>query len=360
MTAEDKESAGAPAPIPALPDSGQDFGLRVVRPALAAFLTLGSLAWSADLYRAVGLVLFIEQFLAGMLGVALALVFIHYPAKRKSERTRIPWYDAVLSAVGLAAGLYVAIVFPELSKRLISAPADGLLVSAIFFVLCIEGLRRAVGYSLVVIVLFFVVYALVGHLVPGELETRKVELDALLTYLSLDTSALLGLAMVVGTTIVLTFVFFGQLLLLSGGSTLLQRSVAAPHGALPGRLRQDIDHRLQPVRLGLRRRRFQHRRHRCGHHPDDENDSGFSPRFAASVEAVASTGGQLMPPVMGAVAFLMADFLEMPYKRNRHRRRWCRRCSTTSRSSSRPISRPRSAGITRRTAKAEIPTRPRG
>ncbi len=293
--------------------SSSDPALRYVRPVLAALLTSGSLAWSADLYRDIGLVLFPEQFLSGMLGLALALVFLHYPARRGSDRTRVPVADLAAAALGLGAGAYVAVCFPELSERLDSDPLDGLIVSVVFVVLCIEGLRRSVGNSLTIVVAVCIAYSLVGHLMPGALETRQIEFRSFLTYLALDTSALLGLAMVVGTTVVITFVFFGQLLMRSGGSqffsdislVLMGRyrggsakiSIIASSlfGSVSGVAVSNIV-ATGVVTIPMMKR------------------SGFAPRFAAAVEAVASTGGQLMPPVMGAVAFLMADFLERPYR----------------------------------------------
>ena len=318
MTLPDERTAGDP-PAAVRTEEQDDSAapadpvLRYARPVLAALLTLGSLAWSADLYRDVGLVLFTEQFLAGMLGIALALVFMHYPARRRTERTRVPVYDLIAAVLGLGAGAYVAVVFPELSERLDADPLDGLIVSAIFVTLCIEGLRRSVGYSLTAIVVVCIAYSLVGHLVPGALETRRIEIRSFVTYLALDTSALLGLAMVVGTTVVITFVFFGQLLMRSGGSqffsdislVLMGRyrggsakiSIIASSlfGSVSGVAVSNIV-ATGVVTIPMMKR------------------SGFSPRFAAAVEAVASTGGQLMPPVMGAVAFLMADFLERPYQ----------------------------------------------
>jgi TRAP transporter 4TM/12TM fusion protein len=290
-------------------------GVRGLRSTLAVLLTLGSLGWSAQVPSWFGVALFTEQFLSAMLGVALALVYIHYPARRNTERTTLPWYDMALAALGFAAGWYLAFTYPVLIKQLtgVDLPIDALAVSLIFFVLCVEGLRRTVGYSLVVIVLVFVAYALVGHLVPGDLQTRRVGFGQLITYLSLDTSALMGLAMVVGTTIVLTFVFFGQLLLASGGSTffndlslmLMGRyrggsakiaiTASSLFGSVSGVAVSNIV-ATGVVTIPMMKR------------------AGFSPKFAASVEAVASTGGQLMPPVMGAVAFLMADFLEKPYR----------------------------------------------
>ena len=318
MTLPDERTAGSASAAVTTGDQDDiaapdDPVLRYVRPVLAALLTLGSLAWSADLYRDVGLVLFTEQFLAGMLGIALALVFMHYPARRRTTRMRVPVYDLVAAVLGLGAGAYVAVVFPELSERLDTDPLDGLVVSAVFVVLCLEGLRRSVGNSLTIIVAVCIAYSLVGHLVPGALETRQIEIRSFVTYLALDTSALLGLAMVVGTTVVITFVFFGQLLMRSGGSqffsdislVLMGRyrggsakiSIIASSlfGSVSGVAVSNIV-ATGVVTIPMMKR------------------SGFSPRFAGAVEAVASTGGQLMPPVMGAVAFLMADFLERPYQ----------------------------------------------
>ncbi len=192
--------------------------VKTVRPVLAATMTLGSLAWAADLYRAAGMSLYTEQFMSAMLALAICLVYLHFPARRGEKRTNLPWYDAVFAVLGLANGAYLAIVYPDLIDRLIGTAPDAIFVSVIFFVLCVEGLRRSSGWTLVIVVLAFFAYALTGHLVPGKFEIRENHLDTLLIYLSLDTSALLGIATNVATTIVFSFVFFGQLLLRSGGS----------------------------------------------------------------------------------------------------------------------------------------------
>src|ERR1051326_3189575 len=81
----------------------------------AANLTRGSLAYSVGLTRQLGLVLFPEQFLAGIYGVCLALLFISFPVKRGTQRTDIPWFDWALAAVGLVVGLYVAVHFPRIT-----------------------------------------------------------------------------------------------------------------------------------------------------------------------------------------------------------------------------------------------------
>ncbi len=295
--------------------------MRIIRAVLAILLAIGSLAWSADLYRDVGLLLQREQFLGAMLGTGLALVFLHFPLKRGTKRGRLPWYDALAALIGFAAGWYVAFIFPDLNQRMIDPalvgrvidrPMDALVVSIIFYVLCIEGLRRSVGYPLVIVVLVFSLYAMVGHLVPGQLQTRDMKLVRLIVYLGLDTNGLLSFVMYIGATVVITFICFGRLLLHSGGSqffndislALMGRyrggaakiSVVASSlfGSISGIVVSNIV-ATGVITIGLMKR------------------SGYSPRLAAAIEATASTGGQLMPPVMGAVAFLMADFLARPY-----------------------------------------------
>lgn len=306
---ETSDSRLSEAPVPP--------ALRIIKIALAALLTLGSLAWSANLFRMVGLLPVQEQFLAGMLGTALGLVFLVYPARKKrGNHGRVPVYDYVLSILGFGTGAYAALALPQMLKAMEGVggvPANAFIVACIFLVLCLEGLRRTVGLSLLLIVIFFIGYGLVGHNFSGAFETRPQQIDWYLTYLSIDTSSLFGFAMKVGATIVITFVFFGQLLVRSGGSqffndislVLMGRyrggsakiSIMASSlfGSVSGVAVSNIV-ATGVITIPLMKR------------------DGFSPTFAASVEAVASTGGQLMPPVMGAVAFLMADFLEKPYQ----------------------------------------------
>ncbi len=287
--------------------------VRILRPVLAVAIALGALAWAADLYRIAGLLFLPEQFLAATFGTGLALVFLHYPLRRGTTRGPLPWYDAVLAIVGFVTGWYVAFDFEDISVRLFEAPVKGLITASIFFVLTAEGLRRTVGLPLVVILLFFMAYALVGHHAPGALQTREVQLDRMLYYLGVDTSGLFGLIMLVGVTVVIPFLFFGQLLHASGGAGFFNdfslglmgryRGGAAKISVLASSLFGTISGVVVSnilatgvITIPMMKK------------------SGFTPRHAAAIEATASTGGQLMPPVMGAVAFVMADFLQRPYR----------------------------------------------
>ena len=310
-TAKDAETATAGA--------GLSPAVRVLRAPLAALTTLLSLAWAMeipqwgfDIKSLVGYTPYNEQFMAAILGLVLCLVYLHFPARRGAVRTRLPWYDALASAAGLGAGGYVAVVYPDMITLLTEVPADTVVAGTIIFALCMEGLRRSVGYTLVVVVLIFVAFGLLGHLLPGKMQAREVELAVMVTTLALDTSGLFGIVLKVATTIVFAFVFFGQLLLRSGGSEVFNdfslaamgrfrggsAKIAVTGSSLFGTVSGLAASNIMAtgvVTIPLMKK------------------AGYRPHVAAAIEAVASTGGQLMPPVMGAVAFLMADILGVTY-----------------------------------------------
>ena len=147
-----------------VPDAPVSPIVRYLRPSLAVALTSAGLAWSADLYRAAGLALYSPQIIAPILGVAIALVYLHFPARRNTKRTSLPWYDGLAALVGFVTSWYVSHTFPVLINELIYEPYEAVIVGSIFYVLCLEGLRRTTGYALFSVVLLFSVYALVGHL----------------------------------------------------------------------------------------------------------------------------------------------------------------------------------------------------
>jgi len=281
--------------------------------ALAALLTLGSIVWSLDLFRNVGLVLFPEQFIAGIYGICLALMYLRYPARRDAVKTSVPWYDVCLAAASLAACGYVAFQFPRLTGLAGSVTGETLVLSITLFVLTIEGVRRTIGYSLVVIILAIAAYVLVGHLFSGQMKTYKVEWTSLLVYLGLDNNGLLGLVLQITVIVVIPFVLMGQLLMRSHGSGFFndialalmgrRRGGAAKIAVVGSSLFGMISGiaAANAVAVGVVTIPLMKK-------------SGMPARLAAAVEACASNGGQLMPPVMGAVAFVMADFLQLPYK----------------------------------------------
>jgi len=277
----------------------------------ATLLTLGSIAWAADWYNAIGLVLYNEQFLAGMLGLVLPLAYLTVPLCKHGEG-KLPWYDAAAAIVGFIASWYVAVNFPQLANEIAYRPPDAMIVSVILLLLILEGVRRAAGIVLVIILLFFFAYAIFGHLIPGKLTGRNLQLEDLLIGLALDPQALLGIPMKIGTTVVISFLFLGQVLFMSGGSAFFtgiamsgmgryrggSAKIAVAASSLFGSISGSAVSNVVStgvITIPLMR------------------DSGYSAESAGAIEAVASTGGQLMPPLMGASAFVMAEFMEVPY-----------------------------------------------
>jgi TRAP transporter 4TM/12TM fusion protein len=287
--------------------------VRTFSGALGFVFCLGALGWCADVYRQLfGLVLYTEQYLAATLAVGLPLVLVSMPARRGAPRLRVPWYDVVLAVAAFAAAAFMAWTYPTLNEQAAFLPPEGLIPAAILILLVLESLRRAVGHTLFFLAVFFLVYGLVGHLVPGDLQGRNLSLPQFTYYLAWDTSAMLGIPLAIATTIVVAFIFFGQLLFKSGGSEFFtdlslavmgryrggSAKIAVTASALFGSISGSAVANVVAtgvVTIPLMRR------------------GGYPAHMAGAIEAVASTGGQLMPPVMGAAAFLMAEFLQVPY-----------------------------------------------
>ncbi|HSA90051.1 MAG TPA: TRAP transporter fused permease subunit [Burkholderiales bacterium] len=281
---------------------------------LAVMLTGAVIALAADLPRRAGLALYAEQYLAALMAIALPLVFLAVPAAggRKARQGPVPWYDLAAAIAGAAAAAYWAARFPQLSDLVSRRPWDGLAVASVVCLLVLEGLRRSAGGALAVVTAAFFVLALVGGALPGELEARSIPLDRLAFYAVWDSSAMLGVPMKLVATVVTAFVLFGQVLFKSGGAAfftdlslaLMGRRRGGPakmaivgsslFGTISGSVVANVL-TTGVVTIPMMKR------------------AGFQPHVAAAVEATASTGGQLMPPVMGIAAFLMAEFLQVPY-----------------------------------------------
>ncbi|MDH3319367.1 MAG: C4-dicarboxylate ABC transporter permease, partial [Betaproteobacteria bacterium] len=115
---------------------------------LATALTLASVAWALDVPLWLQLDLYPAQFYAAMLALALPLGFITLPARRKTKRTRVPWYDALLAAAGFGAVAYLTWHYPALVDLILLRPRGGVIAGAIAIVLSLEALRRATGRTL--------------------------------------------------------------------------------------------------------------------------------------------------------------------------------------------------------------------
>ena len=281
--------------------------LRPISLALQAVLVAAVISFVFDLQDRIGLALYSEQFLALVLGCAIAIAFI---APRADAG--VPAHDLAAAAIGFLACLYVAIDYPRLSQVLAERPPEGVVLSLVVIALVLEGVRRTAGLSLVLVTLGFVAYALLGHFLPEPFTSRPVDVSRLAVYLGIDANAMFGTPMMVASSVVASFIVLGQILTRCGGgdfftaiaTALMGRyrggsaKVAVTGSALFGMISGSAVANVAGV--GVITIPMMQR-------------AGFSARFAAAVEAVGSTGGQLMPPVMGAAAFLMAQVLQVQY-----------------------------------------------
>lgn len=279
---------------------------------IAAALTLGAAGWALQLQQYLAWSLYPQQFFAAVLALALPLAFLMMPARRGTPRGRVPWYDVVAAALAFLASGWIAVRYPDLVNIIFAHPATTYVPGVIIVLLLLEALRRTTGWALVIIVAVFLLYALFGNHVPGRLAARAQDWRGLGAYLALDANGILGLPMAVVTTIVVAFVFFGNVLNATGGNRFftdlsliamgrlrggpMKISVVASclFGMISGSAVADV------VAIGIISIPLMQR-------------AGYPSHKAAGVQSVASTGAQLMPPVMGAAAFVMAEFLQVPY-----------------------------------------------
>jgi TRAP transporter 4TM/12TM fusion protein len=280
--------------------------------ALATALTLASIAWALDLPLWLRLDIYPAQFYAAMLALALPLAFLALPVRRKTPRDAVPWYDALAALAGFAAVAYLTWQYQALVDLILLRPRGGVIAGAAAIVLTLEALRRSTGWTLPFICATFIAYALWGDALPGALAARATDWQKLSAYLALDVNGMLGLPLAVACTIVIAFLLFGELLNASrgarfftdvamltmgrfrGGPAKMAVVGSALFGSVSGSAVANVV-ATGVITIPLIRK------------------SGYPAHKAGAIEAVASTGGQLMPPIMGASAFLMAEFLPISY-----------------------------------------------
>jgi TRAP transporter 4TM/12TM fusion protein len=267
-------------------------------PVFGGLIAAGGIVWGLDLPARLGWQVYQEQFIAAMLGLALGIAF--FPRSR------------VLSLAGVVAGAWLAVRYPVLQADVLGHPLESMVLSVLILAFSLEACRRSAGVALTLVFAFFFAWALLGHLLPGMLQTRQVGLSRLLPYLALDTSSLLGQALIIASTTVLSFMFFGRVLQACGGADFFTDISSALFGrfrggtgkvevvasALFGTISGSAVANVMSTGIIT---------------IPNMKKAGYTAETAGGVEAVSSTGGQIMPPVMGAAAFLMAENLQMRY-----------------------------------------------
>lgn len=241
------------------------------------------------------------------LAVILTLVFLLVPASNKAPRDRVPWYDWLLIVISLAGCLYLAVNYERI---LMYGGADITVVEVILGLatvgVLVEAARRTTGWAMVLVALFFLVHGKFAYLFPGPLHAHEFSWQRLTNYIYLSDQGVFGSVLGIAATTIMVFVLFGGFLSATGGAKFFLDFALALMGHVRGGAAKVaiVGSALlgtitgSPVaNVGI-----------MGSITIPLMKSiGYRPEFAGAVEAVASTGGSVMPPVMGAVAFIMAD-----------------------------------------------------
>jgi TRAP transporter 4TM/12TM fusion protein len=246
------------------------------------------------------------------LGFALFLTFLAYPALKSSPRDRVPVTDWVLALVGAFAGAYLFLFYVVLSGRPGQPTTLDLVTGTVGILLLLEATRRALGLPMVIVASVFIFYTFAGASMPDVIQHRGASLTKFLNHQWLTTEGVFGIALGVSTSFVFLFVLFGTLLEKAGaGNWMMQISIAllghlrggpakvavvssALNGVVSGSSVSNV------VSGGIFTIPLMKR-------------TGLSGVKAGAIEASASINGQIMPPVMGAAAFLMVEYVGIPY-----------------------------------------------
>ena len=246
------------------------------------------------------------------LGFALVLTFIFYPFRQGKARGGPSLADLLLTLLSIFVVGYGVVGIDALALRGGSATRTDLLVGGVAVVLVLEGGRRAVGWALPALAICFLFYGYFGRSIPGPLNHRGFPLEDLIYQMFLTTDGIFSMAIGVSATYVVLFIIFGSFLARAGIVTFFNEMALGLAGSQPGGQAKVAV--VASSAMGMINGSAVANAMTTGAFTIPlMKKSGYSPEFAGAVEAVASTGGQIMPPVMGAAAFVMAEFLQMPY-----------------------------------------------
>ncbi|MGH1351013.1 MAG: TRAP transporter permease [Methyloligellaceae bacterium] len=250
----------------------------------------------------------------GLLALFIPFVFIVFPATKGASRESVPWYDWVLFAATIAT----VCLFMYMSKEILDkgwefgAPLHMVIAAVLLWVILLEATRRAGGFSLFIIVAIISVYPLFADKMPNIISGQTSSWQDAAAYHAMSNESILGIPMRALANLVIGFLIFGVALQQTGGGKFFinlafallghvrggPAKVAIFASGLMGSMSGSVISNV--VTTGVMTIPAMRK-------------TGFSRHYAAGVEACASTGGVLMPPIMGATAFIMSVFLETPY-----------------------------------------------
>ncbi|MFE4240661.1 TRAP transporter permease [Peribacillus butanolivorans] len=287
-------------------------GTRKLTGILGYIAFIGLLAFSLfQLYTAVFGVFTAQIQRTIHLGFALSLIFLLFPANRKKRQKgkfQIAWYDIILAVLSIGVGAYWPLFFEDLVMNVGRLGTLDFAVGLVAILLVLEATRRAVGLPIMVIAIVFVLYGLFGQYMPGFLSHRGLTFERMVQTMFFSTEGILGTPLAISSTFIFLFLLFGSFLIRTGvgqyfndlSTAIAGRRIGGPakvaifSSALQGTISgSSVANVVTSGAFTI---------------PMMKN-LGYKKEFAGAVEAAASTGGQLMPPIMGAAAFLMVEFI---------------------------------------------------
>lgn len=246
------------------------------------------------------------------LGFALTLIFLLFPARKKTVKNSVPWYDMILILLAIIVCGYWPVFYETLVQQIGTISTVQLIIGGIAILLVLEAARRAVGLPITIIASCFLLYAYFGPYMPGMFAHRGLTLHQLVDSMFFTTEGILGTPLQVSSTYIFLFLLFGAFLVQTGvgnyfndlAITIAGKRTGGPakvaifSSALQGTISgSSVANTVTTGSYTIPMMK------RLGYHRN----------FAGAVEAAASTGGQIMPPIMGAAAFLMIEFAGVSY-----------------------------------------------
>jgi TRAP transporter 4TM/12TM fusion protein len=246
------------------------------------------------------------------LAIALGLAFVLFPVTSKAKGKWLFVIDIALAIAGIAVVAYVGILHEQLAQRSGAATTTDLIVAGVGLLLILEGTRRSVSPALTIVTLAFLAYALFGNYLSGTLGHSRLSMNQILEHQYFTADGVFGIPLRVSSTFVFLFVLFGAFLEKSGAGQYLidmafgvmgryrggpAKAAVAASGLMGTISGSSIANTVSTGSMTIPLMK----------------KAGFRPHVAGAVEVAASTNGQLMPPVMGAAAFIMAEYTEIPY-----------------------------------------------
>lgn len=255
-----------------------------------------------------------NSYLYTLIGLASLQVYILY-APAKAFQERVPWFDVVLGLIGFGACVYFAWYGLEITAEgwMLAPPNQEIVwICVVLGFIILEALRRVAGLAIFILCSLFVVFPIFADKMPDVLYGNPFTFQETMTMHILDSQSLVGIPMRVTGTLLIGFIIFGVILNRTGGGKFFLDAASAIMGGYRGGAGKiavissamfgsisgsSVSNVITTGSVTIPAMKA----------------SGFRPQAAGAIEACASTGGMLMPPVMGAVAFLMAQFLNIPY-----------------------------------------------